>query len=126
MNIPKNISKLEWEIMQVIWEMGGKPTVRQVLENAYPNGEKAYTTVQTVMNNLEAKGFLRKEKVGMVNFYTPLFKQDELVENETLGFVNKVFDGSFMSLANFLIGSDNLSPKEIEDLKKLIDERAKR
>ena len=126
MKTPKNISKLEWEIMQIIWNMAGEPSVRQVLDKAYRNGEKAYTTVQTVMNNLESKGFLKKEKIGMVNFYKPLFKQDQMINKETVGFVNKVFGGSFMSLANFLLDSDNLSKEEIEDLHRLIEERNKK
>jgi BlaI family penicillinase repressor len=124
--IPKNLSKLEWEVMQVIWQIGGKPSVRQVLEKAYANGAKAYTTIQTVMNNLEVKSYLKKEKIGMVNFYKPLHKQDEMVNTETIGFVNKVFGGSFMSLANFLVDSDNLSQEEIDDLKQLIEERTKK
>jgi len=121
--MPKNLSKLEWEIMQVIWKMGGKPSVREVLTKAYSKGEKAYTTVQTVMNNLETKGYLKKEKTGMVNFYAPIHRLDEMVNSETKGFVNKVFGGSFMSLANFLIDSDKLSAEEIEDLQNLIQER---
>lgn len=120
-----NLSALEWEIMEVIWRIGGTPSVRQVLEAAYPNGEKAYTTVQTVMNNLENKGFLRKEKIGLVNFYHPLKKKEELISKETGNFVRKVFNGSFQALANYIIASDSLNDEEIADLKKIIDDHEK-
>ncbi len=125
MTPPKGLSGLEWELMQHIWRLHGDITVRRVLEEAYPNGEKAYTTVQTVMNNLETKGYLRKEKIGLVNFYQPTQRRDEMVHAETRNFVKKVFDGSFMSLANYLIGSENLTAEEIDDLKKLLDERSR-
>ncbi len=125
MTHPKGLSGLEWELMQHIWRLSGEITVRRVLEEAYPNGEKAYTTVQTVMNNLEAKGYLRKEKIGLVNFYKPARPQRETVQTETRNFVKKVFEGSFMSLANYLIGSENLTQEEINDLKKLLEERSR-
>ena len=120
-----NLSALEWEIMEVIWRIGGVPSVRQVLETAYPNGEKAYTTVQTVMNNLENKGFLKKEKIGLVNFYKPLRGKEEIVSKETGNFVHKVFNGSFQALANYIIASDSLSDEEIADLRKMIDDYEK-
>jgi len=118
----KNPSPLEWEIMNVIWDSGKNPSVREVLETAYPNGEKAYTTVQTVMNNLESKGFLTKEKIGLVNFYKPLKKRKDLLKKETSKFVENVFGGSFQALASYTVASDSLSNDEIADLKKLISE----
>jgi len=116
-----NLSALEWEIMEVIWQIGGTPSVRQVLETVYPNGEKAYTTVQTVMNNLENKGFLKKEKIGLVNFYHPQKKKDDIVLKETSNFVHKVFNGSFQALANYIVTSNSLSEEEIADLKNMIN-----
>lgn len=121
------LSPLEWEIMEVIWqEPAQKISVRDVINFAYPNAEKAYTTVQTVMNNLEAKGFLSKEKIGLVNFYTALEKRHNLLKKETSHFVEKVFGGSFHSLANYLIDSSALSMEEIADLKKMIEQRENR
>ena len=38
------LSNAEWEIMQVIWERNEPATVYQVVDAAYPNGEKVNTT----------------------------------------------------------------------------------
>jgi len=116
------LTPLEWEIMSIVWEFKKAPSVRDVLETAYPNREKAYTTVQTVMNNLEAKDFLKKEKIGLVNFYKPVKKRDTVIKKETSRFVDKVFGGSFQSLANYLVASESLSDEEIADLKQLISD----
>ena len=118
-----DLSPLEWEIMEIIWDFKHNPSVRDVLDTAYPNKEKAYTTVQTVMNNLEIKGFLTKEKIGLVNFYKPTKKRKEMLSKETSHFVQRVFGGSFHCLANYLIDSDTLTSEEIDDLKKLIDNK---
>lgn len=116
-------SPLEWHIMTVVWGIGKAVTVREVLNSAYPKGEKAYTTVQTVMNNLVAKGFLKKEKIGLVNFYQPLKERNKILKNELKNFANKTFGGSLNALANFLIDSGSLTPEEIQNIKHLIDEK---
>jgi len=117
------LSPLEWEIMDVIWNQNKQISVREVLKIRYPEGEKAYTTVQTVMNNLDKKGFVTTQKIGLVNFYQPVRKRTNAVQNETSRFVKRVYKGSFISLANHLINSKSLSQDEIESLKKLINQK---
>jgi BlaI family penicillinase repressor len=109
--------------MNVVWKFKRFPvTVRQVLEQAYPKGEKAYTTVQTIMNNLTEKGLLIREKIGPVNVYNPKVSADVAQKKETFRFVNKVFNGSFFSLANFLLSSGRLTREEIEQLKQMLEQ----
>jgi len=119
------LSPLEWEIMNVIWDLGGEPSVREVIEKKYPKGEKAYTTIQTVMNNLEQKGYLTKEMIGLVNFYKPTRKRDETLMRETGFIAEKVFRGSVMDMANFMLRSSSLTKEEINDLKKIIRKKEK-
>lgn len=119
------LSNLEWEVMSVIWEIGGTPSVRNVLERGYPDREKAYTTVQTVMNNLVNKGFLTKKKTGLVNFYRPVKKKSEVLKKETNFFVEKVFGGSALEMANYLLDTSRLSRDQLERLKRVIDEKEK-
>ena len=42
------LTPLEWEVMNVVWELGGKPSVREVIDQAYPNKEKAYPLLLTI------------------------------------------------------------------------------
>jgi predicted transcriptional regulator len=117
------LTPAEWEIMTAVWRLGGTTSVRDVLENAYPNGEKAYTTVQTVMNTLEKKKLLRREKTGLVNFYTPTKSKEDVTQSEMASLVTRVFGGSIPALANSLLSLDDLSLEEIERIRALIDEK---
>jgi len=117
------LSPFEWEIMNVIWDLGGSPTVKNVMDVAYPNGEKAYTTVLTIMSNLVEKGFLNKEKFGPINIYKPLKKREEAVSKEANIFMEKVFGGSFKEMAHFMLGNSELSDAEFAELKNLIQHR---
>ena len=42
----KFLSEIEWQILRVLWEKKQAP-VKEVWQQAYPNSEKAYTTIQT-------------------------------------------------------------------------------
>ena len=119
----QKLTPAEWEIMDVVWNLKGSPSIRDVWEHAYPNGEKAYTTVQTIMNTLEKKELLKREKIGLVNFYTPAKSREDMVKAEMSSLVSRIFDGSVPALANYLINSHGLSLKEIETIKKLLDKK---
>ena len=121
-----NIEKLtpvEWEIMETIWQLGGAPSVRDVLEKAFPDGQKAYTTVQTIMNILEKKGLLKRKKQGLVNFYKPTKSREQMVKFEMSQLVSRMFKGSIPAFANYLINSEDLTLNEIEKIKQLLGEK---
>lgn len=117
----ETLNPAEWELMEAIWQLGGSPSVREVLEYAYPNGEKAYTTVQTLMNILVKKEFLSVKKIGLVNFYTPLRTRREIVKNETRHLISRAFGGSVRAMANHLIDTQDLDLQELGELKKLLE-----
>ena len=121
MNSKKNrLTPVEWEIMEAIWEIGGSPSVRQVVDSRFNSGGKAYTTIQTIMNKLVEKGMLRSEKIGLVNFYTPNKTRRSQVKSEVGAMVNRVLNGSAPALANYLIDSEKLTLAEIDKLKELV------
>lgn len=114
------MTPVEWEIMEAVWRLGGSPSVREVVDHAYANGEKAYTTVQTIIKTLERKGFLTSKKIGLVNFYTPTRSRDEMVSAETNRFVGRIFHGSVPALANYLVDTQDLSREEIATIKSIL------
>ncbi len=115
------LTPAEWEIMETIWTFDRPPSVRDVLEQAFPKGEKAYTTVQTIMNTLERKGVLGRKKIGMVNFYSPRKSREELVKTEMKSLIQRIFHGSAPALTNFLLAKEDFDLDEINELKKLIE-----
>lgn len=123
MSINVKLTPAEWEIMEAVWSLGSAPSVREVMEHAYTNGEKAYTTVQTLMNLLEKKGLLTINKIGMVNFYTPARAREDMVLTETQRLISRVFHGSAPALANFLIDQEELNLDDIQKIKKLLNEK---
>lgn len=113
------LSDLEWQIMQLLWERGVL-SVKEVWQALFPDGGKAYTTIQTYMDRMTEKELLKKQKIGMVNFYHTQLNKSSVVTQATENLVSKAFNGSFFSLAAFLVDSPNLSSEELEKIKELI------
>jgi predicted transcriptional regulator len=120
------LTAVEWEIMEAVWELGGSPAVREVLDHSFPRGEKAYTTVQTIMNNLVGKGYLARKKKGLVNFYTPVRKRSQMVRKETANLLSRVFHGSVPAMTSHLLKSEDLTLEEIDGIRELLDARARK
>ena len=121
----RRLAEAEWEVMDGVWRFNRRVTVRDVLNHLYPKGEKAYTTVQTIMNILTEKGVLDREKIGPVNVYRPSVSREDVARAETRTLVSRMFEGSFGALATYLVDSGELSQKELDELRALIEEREK-
>ena len=118
----KFLSEIEWQILRVLWEKK-QATVKEVWLQAYPNNEKAYTTIQTYMDRMVDKKVLEKDKIGLVNFYKPLVTEKQALNIATEGLVSRAFNGSFGTLATFLIDSRHLTGSDLEKIKKLIEQK---
>ena len=111
----------ELAIMKVVWRLG-HATVRDVYHALLENRQIAYTTVMTMMNVLETKGYLKKEKHDRAYRYRPTRPQRTVISSMVREFVNRVFDGAPRPLLLHLVKDNRLTSKEREDLSKLIEE----
>ena len=111
----------ELAIMKVVWRLGSA-TVRDVYEALLESRRVAYTTVMTMMNILEAKGFLRKERHDRAFRYHPARPERAVIGSMVREFVNRVFDGASRPLLVHLVKDARLTEKERKDLVRLIAE----
>jgi BlaI family penicillinase repressor len=111
----------ELAIMKVVWRLG-RATVRDVYHALLENRHIAYTTVMTMMNILETKGYLKKEKDERAYRYRPARPERAVISSMVREFVNRVFDGAPRPLLLHLVKDNRLTAKEREELLALIDE----
>src|SRR5687767_14213880 len=114
------LTSQELEIMKVVWPLG-RATVREVYETLRERRTIAYTTVQTMMNILEAKGHLKKERGDKAQLYIPVRPQQAVVKSMVREFVERVFDGSARPLLVHLLKEKGLSERERRALQQLLD-----
>ena len=113
------LTSQELEIMKVVWRSGAL-TVRDVYEALLKRRKIAYTTVMTMMNILEAKGYLKKEKHNRAYRYRPARPERAVVGSMVREFVNRVFDGASRPLLVHLVEDVRLSDKDRTELLRLI------
>ena len=114
----------ELAIMKVIWR-GDTATVRDVYEALRSTRHIAYTTVMTMMNILETKGYLKKEKVDRAYTYRTVRAERTVIASMVREFVNRVFDGASRPLLAHLVEDGRLDEHERRELMRLIDETRK-
>jgi predicted transcriptional regulator len=120
---PPTLSRLESEVMEEVWRHD-EVTVRQVLE-ALNRGskERAYTTVMTIMNRLDAKGMLTRRRSGKSDIYRPLLSRDAYAEARARADVDGlVADYGDAALAHFARQLERLDPERRRQLRKLAEE----
>jgi predicted transcriptional regulator len=110
----------ELEIMKVIWPLD-RATVRDVYDALRSRRTVAYTTVQTMMNILEAKGHLKKEPGERAQIYASIRPQRQVVQSMVREFVNLVFDGSARPLLVHLLKEKGLTERERKQLQRLLE-----
>jgi predicted transcriptional regulator len=71
------LGDLEVQVMRRVWARRDPVTVREVLGDLQEDRNIAYTTVMTVMGNLERKGWLRRNAEGRAYRYEPLISAEE-------------------------------------------------
>lgn len=109
----------ELEIMKVIWKLG-TPTVRQVYETLLERRKIAYTTVMTMMNILEQKGYLKKRHGDRAFVYTPSRPEKQVIRDMVREFVGRVFNGAAEPLLLHLVEDDQLTKEELDEIRKSI------
>jgi len=114
------LGETEMEVLQHVWDLG-EASVSDVRTRILETRNVAYTTIMTVMKNLADKGYLKYRKEGMSYIYSAAQQPDKVRFNLVNKLVDKVFHGSPKDLVQALVSHENLTEKEREEIKKIID-----
>jgi predicted transcriptional regulator len=118
-------SKSELEIARVVWSLG-EAGVRDVLAALPAERKMDFSTVQTYLRRLHAKGYLRARRAGRSNLYRPAVKPTSVVRDVVDDLLDRLFGGDALPLVQHLIAERGLSGDEIEQLQQLLDELKER
>ena len=114
----------ELEIMQAIWaldEEGEKFISASLVMKRFPALNRLkLTTVLTLITRLQTKGFIRTEKLGRSNCYTPLISSAEYRRFAYGDFVEKVYRSDRLDLFSALISDEALTGEDLEEIKAMI------
>lgn len=116
----KTLPDSELDIMLVVWRAGEPVAAPAILEAL----EKPLTAsaLHSYLKRLEEKGFLRCEKTGRVNCYTPLISEEAYRRQAGGAVLEKLYDGSLKTFAAALWDGGKLSEADVSELRAYLDE----
>jgi predicted transcriptional regulator len=103
----------ELDVMGVLWDLGSG-TVTEVRDKL--GDPLAYTTVLTVLRNLEAKGLVSHEAEGKAHRYFPRVARQHARRSALSKLVDRLFHGSPEQLIAQLVEDERLT---VDDLRRI-------
>ncbi|MDB9961425.1 BlaI/MecI/CopY family transcriptional regulator [Oceanihabitans sp.] len=113
------LSKSEEELMNHLWKLE-KAFMKDLLD-AYPEPKPATTTVATLLKRMTDKGFIDYKNFGNSRQYFALVKKKDYFSKHVNGLIKNFFNDSSSQFASFFTKETNLSKKELEELRAIID-----
>ncbi len=119
------LSKLEFQIMEALWTRGDL-SIREIQETFTAHRLPAYTTVQTTVYRMEAKGVVQRvKKVGNFHIFAPTITRAE-AQRGILKDLLTYFGGRSQPVMAHLIESGKLSLEDVREAEKALQKAARK
>jgi BlaI family transcriptional regulator, penicillinase repressor len=113
------LSKLEFQIMEALWTQG-ELSIREVQETFAAKRRPAYTTIQTTIYRLEAKGIVRRvRKVGNFHIFAAAVSRDA-AQRRLIDDLLALFGGRSQPVMAHLIESGKLTLDDVKEAEKAL------
>jgi predicted transcriptional regulator len=110
----------EFKVMEIIWENEPVSAKQISLIAANQIGWNKNTTY-TIVKKLESKGYIKREEPGFI--CSSLISREDVCRYEAKNLVDKLFGGSKKALFSALLEDEKLSSSDLDELRKMIEER---
>lgn len=116
------LANAELSIMQLLWDQQ-RMTARDIREQLYPDADRPqHGTVQRLLQRLEDKGFVTRDRSLPVHLFVPTFSQAQYASSQLESLTKRLTGGSLAPLITHLIDNRKLDREEIDRLKQILDE----
>jgi BlaI family penicillinase repressor len=118
----QDITESELTVLRILWDRG-VATIRQLTDVLYPQGEAAqYATVQKLLDRMEAKGYVQRDRTMFVHIFSSILDRDELIGRRLRSLAEMLCDGSLTPLLTHLARAKDLTEEDRLALRAIVDE----
>ena len=114
----EKLTRVEEQTMQAVWRTG-EGNIKAFMENM--EEPVPYTTLASIIKNLEKKEYISSRLVGNVYLYKPAVSEAEYKKKFMGAVVKEYFDNSYKELVNFFVEQKKLSARELKEIITLIE-----
>ena len=117
-----DVTDAELMVLQQLWDKGPS-TIRQLTDILYPERTTAqYATVQKLLERLEGKGCVVRDRGGPVHRFSAALNRDDLIGRRLRDMADRLCEGSLTPLLTHLVRAQRLSAEERQMLRELVGE----
>jgi BlaI family transcriptional regulator, penicillinase repressor len=118
---PRDVTEAELAVLRVLWEDGPRP-VRAIADALADRGAPAHAaTVQKLLERLEGKGWVARDRTGPVQLFRATADRDDLIGRRLRGIAEELCQGSMTPLLSHLVQNERLTAADRKALRELID-----
>jgi BlaI family penicillinase repressor len=118
----QDITESELAVLRILWDRETS-TIRQLTDVLYPQGEAAqYATVQKLLDRMEAKGYVRRDRTMFVHVFRSVLDRDELIGRRLRSLAEMLCEGSLTPLLTHLARAKDLTDEDRLALRAIVDE----
>ncbi|WP_295120520.1 BlaI/MecI/CopY family transcriptional regulator [uncultured Chitinophaga sp.] len=117
------LNHTEEQIMQILWQLE-RAFVKDILEKM-DDPKPPYTTVSSIVRNLETKGYVGHKAYGKTHEYIPQVSREEYGKGSLQKMLKNYFNDRTSNLLSLLMKERDLDNEEIRELQQLIDAKKK-
>lgn len=119
---PQDVTEAELNVLELLWE-SGPATIRQLADQLYPGGGPTqYATVQKLLERLQAKDCVERDRSGGVQRFSSAIAREDLIDRRLQTLAEQLCGGSLTPLISHLVRADRLSAADRKSLRDLIEE----
>lgn len=117
----EKLTHQEEELMLIIYQTNGG-FIKDFLENM-EEPRPPYTTVASVVKNLEKKGYVKSSRIGNTYAYQPTMEITDFKSRYLSKVVQNYFENSYKDMVTFFAEKQKISPDELQEIIKLIEKK---
>ncbi|MES2123495.1 MAG: BlaI/MecI/CopY family transcriptional regulator [Gemmatimonadota bacterium] len=115
------LTDLQIAILRLLWARG-EMTVIEIWEALHPERGLAQTTVATLLSRLQRRGVLSRQTDDRQYRYRAMVTEEEVQLSMVEELTERLFQGDVPSLVNHLLTSQEMSPGDLDRVRRMIDE----
>ena len=116
-----SVSDAELDVLEVLWQKG-RATVREITAEVYNDQSVSkYQSIQKLLERLEKKGCVKRDRSTAAHSFAPIVQRDEIVAHRLELVAERLCGGSLTPLLMHLASRTKLKPSERVALEQLIN-----
>jgi predicted transcriptional regulator len=114
-------TEVEMQILRILWELGPSP-VRDIHKRLEAAKGTNYSTTVKMLAVMLQKGLLKRDEDAQPHVYRPALTRAKTGKRMLNDLIEKVYDGSAMSLVLQALSSGKATKEELEEVRRVLDQ----